>query len=139
MLSEMHLELSMGTCTDSFNNMADAHVAPADKIAWFKSKVVDQEDRSRRNNMKIRGILESLQPSQLPHYARDLFQVVVPSLTSADLTIDRIHKIPKPSFLPDEVPWNVHLWMHYFQAKETVLLLQKSLTSGTCHIYTSSP
>lgn len=126
----------MGTCTDSFINMVDAHLAHAEKIVWFKSKVADLENCSRCNNLKIRGVLESLQPSQCPHYARDLFQAVLPSLTSADLMINRIHRIPKPSFLPDEVPWDVHLWMHYFQAKETVLILQKKLNFMSMpHLY----
>lgn len=61
-----------------------------------KSKLTDLEDLSRHNIFKISRIPESIQSSQLPHYVRDLFLAVVPSILSADLTFDRIHRVPKP-------------------------------------------
>lgn len=73
------------------------------------------------NNLKIRGVPESVQPSQLPHYARDLFHAVTPTLSPSDLMINRIHRIPKLREEEEEVPHDVLLRMHYFQVKETVL------------------
>lgn len=116
-----NLEDSMGVCMESYNNMVDAHATHSEDIDWLKSKVADLEDHSRLNNPTLRDIPESVQPSKLPYFVQDLFQAAVPSLSSADLTIDRIHRIPKPSFLPQEVPRDVLLLMHYFQVKETVL------------------
>lgn len=105
---------------ESHNDMVDAHTAHFEDIAWLKSKVADLEDCSRHQNLKLRGIPESVQPSKLPHYVRDLFQATAPSLSPADLTMDRIHRIPKPPFLP-QVPRDVPLWMNYYQVKETIL------------------
>lgn len=84
-------------------------------------KLADLEDRSRRNNLKIRGIPKSISAQQLPNFACDLFQTVIPSLSPTDLTIDRIHRVPKPTFLPQEVPRDVLLRVHFFQIKEKIL------------------
>lgn len=61
------------------------------------------EDRSRRNNLKIRGIPESVQQSDLGPYAATLFKNLIPSLTDLDVTIDRTHRLPKPSHLSDHI------------------------------------
>lgn len=88
---------------------------------WIKIKLVDLEDRSRRNNLRISGIPESVQSSQLPHFVCNLFAAVILSLSTADHTIDRVHRVPKLSFLPEEVPRDVILQVHFFQVKEQLL------------------
>lgn len=113
-----HVDDQMGEYFTFFNTLVDAHKAQKDDL--IKNNLADLEDRSRRNNQKIHGIPETGSSSQLPHYVCDLFQVAVPSLTSADLTIDRIHRFPKPPFLPAHVLRDVLLCVHY-QAKEKLL------------------
>lgn len=44
----------------TFNELVDAHNERDDEISWLKAKVADLEDRSRWNNVKIRGIPESV-------------------------------------------------------------------------------
>lgn len=111
------VEISLGEYTSSFNTMVNAHAAHSDDIAWLKDKVVDLEDRSRGNNIKIRGVPESVFSNQLQQYTQDLFSTLVPFLSGPDLAIDRIHRLPKPSFLPAEVPRDVLLRVHFYQAK----------------------
>lgn len=52
---------------------------------------------------------------------RDLFKAVDPSPSSEDLTIDRIHRVSKLSFLLQEIPRDVLMWIHYYKAKERIL------------------
>lgn len=40
----------------SFNSLVDAHNAHTEEITWIKDKIADLENKSRRNNIKIRGI-----------------------------------------------------------------------------------
>lgn len=111
----------MCNVTSSFNSLVDSHSSHQDVIASMQAKIADLEDRSRRNNLKLRGVPEDVQPNQLPHFAKNLFLAVLPSLSSADLTIDRIHRVPKPSFLPAETPRDVLMRIHFFQVKESIL------------------
>lgn len=91
------------------------------------AKIADLEDRSRQNNLKLRGVPESVPAQELKQYAKDLFHTLVPELTPLDLTIDCIHRIPKPSFLSTEVPRDVLMRVHFFPAKEQILRKSRSL------------
>ena len=70
-------------------------------IEELRSKIA--EDRSRRNNLKIRGIPESVQQGDLRDCTTTLFKDILPELTDLDVTIDRIHRLPKPTFPPAQV------------------------------------
>ncbi|XP_063794564.1 uncharacterized protein LOC134949748 [Pseudophryne corroboree] len=65
------------------------------EVTALRSKVRDLEDRSRRNNVKIRGILESVSNSYLREYVTDLFTKLLPTVTITDFLLDRIHRLPK--------------------------------------------
>lgn len=68
-----HVEDKMGEYVTSFNTLVDAHEAQKEDLTWIKNKLADLEDRSRCNNLTIRGIPEMVSVSQLPHYVQDLF------------------------------------------------------------------
>lgn len=86
--------------TTSFNTMVDIHEAHTEEIAWLKAKVIDLEDRFRCNNFKTQSIPELVQSLQLPHYVRDIFHALISLLTSSDLEIDRVLRLPKSCFMP---------------------------------------
>ena len=60
-----HIETKMGEYASTINSLVDANEAQEENSEWFKNKLADLEDRSRRNNMKIRGVPESVQPQDL--------------------------------------------------------------------------
>lgn len=66
-------------------------------------------------------------PPDLLQYAKDLFHKPLPELLPLDLTIDRIHRISKPSFLPVEVPRDVFMRVHFFLTKEQILRKSRSM------------
>lgn len=53
-----HIENKMGEYASTMNELVDANGEKEDETEWIKSKLADMEDRLRRNNMKIRGILQ---------------------------------------------------------------------------------
>lgn len=55
-----NIEQKLGEVTSSFNDLVDDQNEEAEDIEWMKAKISDLEDRSRRNNLKIRGIPESI-------------------------------------------------------------------------------
>lgn len=116
-----HVENKMGDFASTINDLVDANEDREEESAWIKNKIADIEDRSWRNNLKIRGIPESVQTSELRAYVTDLFTAVLPDLTAIDITIDRIHRLPKPTYLPDVVPRDVILRLHFFHVKEQLM------------------
>lgn len=87
----------------------------------MRLKMADIEDRACRNNIKFRGIPESVKPAELTAYLQKLMVAALPSLGPADLTIDRAHRLPKPSFLLAQTPRNVIAQIHFYDIKDQLM------------------
>lgn len=111
----------MGEYISSFNSLVDAYTEHSEDIEWLKAKVAEPEDRSRRNNIKIRRIPETIPATQLQQYAKNLFSPLVPSLSTMKLSIDRIHRLPKPAIIAPELPRDVLMRVHFYQSKELIV------------------
>lgn len=61
--------------TSTVNDLVDAHDKSIEERNWIKSKLTDLEDRLRRNNLKLRGLPESVQNTELKKFATDLFNI----------------------------------------------------------------
>lgn len=59
------IEKKMSEFASSHNSLIDAHNDQSNDVTWLKAKVADLEHRSKRNNVKIRGVPEAVQPVQL--------------------------------------------------------------------------
>lgn len=116
-----YVENAMGEYSISFNTLVDSHNAHSNDHMWLKDKIADLEARSRQNNLKIRGITETVLASQLLQYVHELFSDLVPSLSTLELTVDRVHRVPKSSFLAEEVPRDVLIRLHFYRTKELLL------------------
>ncbi|CAH2313178.1 Hypothetical predicted protein [Pelobates cultripes] len=86
-------------------------------------KLADLEDRSRRNNIRVRGVPETVTQELLSAYLMRLFQAIQPNLEPADLRLDRAHRVPKPQNLAHEVPRDIVTRLHYYSAKEAILFI----------------
>ncbi|CAH2273850.1 Hypothetical predicted protein [Pelobates cultripes] len=80
------------------------------------------EDRSCRNNLHLRGVLET----DLSLYVRGLLNAYASKIPADMLLADRV---PKPRHLPDSVPREVLLSAHYCHIKE--LIFRSSHTKAT--------
>lgn len=115
------VEHQMDPYASTYNTMVDAHTAQGEDIALLKDKVADLEDRSRRNNIKLLGVPESVPVTQLLQYVHALLSTLVPELITQDLIVEGIHRIPKPSFLPEGNPRDILLRVPFYHVKEQIL------------------
>ncbi|PIO34457.1 hypothetical protein AB205_0135270, partial [Aquarana catesbeiana] len=76
------------------NELVDAHFDVEAEIKAKLLKMVDIKNRSHRNNLKFRGIPESVKPAELHSYLQKLMTTALPSLGPADIVIDRAHRLP---------------------------------------------
>lgn len=103
------------------NELVDAHVDLEDELKMLKLKVADIEDRSRRNNVKFRGIPENVKPADLTEFLQQLMQKTLPDLTANDVIIDRAHRLPKPAHIPENVPRDVIARIHFYHIKDRLM------------------
>lgn len=111
--------------TVTVNDLVDAHEHTRDEQQWVRAKMADLEDRSRRNNVKICGIPETILPADLNSYARKLISTLLPDLSPMETIIDRIHRLPKPPHLPAAVPRDTRPFL--FNAKDMLLATTRRL------------
>lgn len=121
------IEKQMAVMTETVNDLVDAHDHTRDEHHWVRAKMADLEDRSRRNNVKIRGIPENILPADLNTYARTLISTLLPDLPPIETIVDRIHRLPKPPHLPAEVPRDTLMRIHFYHAKDMLLAQSRRL------------
>lgn len=121
-----HIESKMTNFATSHNLLIDSHTALEEEVHRLSNKVLDLEDRSRRNNIRLRGIPESVSPDQLNSFLTDFMALTMPHHSSQDLLIDRIHRLPKPRHLPSHVPRDTIARIHFFTIKEEFLKVLRS-------------
>lgn len=117
----------MTAMTETVNDLVDTHDHTRKEHHWVRAKMADREDRSRHNNVKIRGIPETILPADLNSYARKLISTLLPDLPPVETIIDRIHRLPKPPHLPAEVPRDTLMRIHFFHTKDMLLAQPRRL------------
>lgn len=100
----------------------DAHQAQAEELQGITTKLADFEDHSHRKQPQNRGIPESISSAELTTYLQLFFRTLPPSLTDLDLIIIWAHMIFKPSYVSEDKPRDVFSFLHFYQAKECILL-----------------
>lgn len=83
-----HVKRKMAEFTKLYNLMIDAKSVLEKEVERLSSKVLDLVDRSRCNNIRIRGIPKAIPPDLLPQFLTDVMAITLPSAVSLDLTID---------------------------------------------------
>lgn len=87
------------------------------------AKILDLEDRSRSNNIRLRGVPETEAPDHLNHFLTDLLALTLPHRSAQDLIIDRIYRLPKQRHLPSQIPRDT---IHLYPVKEEFLKALRS-------------
>lgn len=50
-----------------------------------------------------------------------LFTAILPDLSALDFTVDRIHRLPTPTYLSDNIPRDIILRLHFYHTKERLM------------------
>lgn len=71
-INDLGERVKIGEFSEAHNGLVDAHGLLDDEVTTLAAKLADLEDRNRRNNVKLRGVQESVQPSELSSYVQQL-------------------------------------------------------------------
>lgn len=121
-----HVEGEMEKQAHTVNNLVDAFKEQMEDTDWMRAKIADLEDRSRRENIKLRGVPESITQADLQKFAGDMLATLLPDISPIERMIDRIHRIPKPKHLEASIPRDILMKIHFFPTKEKLLAKARS-------------
>ncbi|CAH2324721.1 Hypothetical predicted protein [Pelobates cultripes] len=124
-----HVENKLSEFATAHNDLASHVEAVEHKMLMMEHKITDLEDRMRRNNLRIRGIPEDVAPDHLQAYIRGMFKKLAPDIPSDMLLLDRVHRMPRPKFLPALAPRDTLLRVHYYHVKDLLLKTAKRRTT----------
>lgn len=77
-----NMELQISEMVAAHNEVVDVHELQAETIHKLQIKVEDLKDRSRRNNIKLRGISEAVKRHEIVPLLKQLFLKLLPDLSS---------------------------------------------------------
>uniref|UniRef100_A0A8C5PDH8 Uncharacterized protein n=1 Tax=Leptobrachium leishanense TaxID=445787 RepID=A0A8C5PDH8_9ANUR len=124
--------MALGTRTAALetrvDDMADAHNAVVDGTNMLLRRVEDIElqmedlsNRTRRNNLRIRGLPEGAGEGSLADLVRDLLRPLAPDLPDQAWILDRAHRALRARRAEDERPRDVIVRFLHYSTKELIL------------------
>ena len=114
LLETKHDELSL-----AHNDLRKDYENLADNFAFMQAQVEDLDNRNRRQNIRIRGIPESI--TDLMPAVSKIFQSLLPEKSLSAYACDRIHRALRPKPPPDGPPRDVIMCMKDFLVKEDIM------------------
>ncbi|CAH2221759.1 Hypothetical predicted protein [Pelobates cultripes] len=91
------------------------------QITYLEDMQEDLNNRSRRNNIRIRGLPESSTPEVLTTMLHKAFSSLLPDAPPSDLLLDRAHRALRPPSSSPTQPRDIIIRCHYFHVKEAIM------------------
>lgn len=87
----------------------------------LKLHVDDLENRSRRNNLRIRGLTEQIEDKNIHTVIQQIFLELLGKDGDEDLGLERVHRVYRPKNAPKDAPRDVLCYILSFRLKEEIL------------------
>ncbi|CAH2311896.1 Hypothetical predicted protein [Pelobates cultripes] len=114
-----HVEHRMGEYAEAHNDLADHVQALEKQLTSAELKHYDLEDRSLRQNLRVRGIPESIMQADIPEFLTGFFKSLIPDMPTEMILLDRAHRVAKPKFLPADAARDTLTHLHYYHRNGT--------------------
>lgn len=84
-------------------------------------QVVDLEDRNRRNNIRVRGVPDSVKPSELETTVREIFNYYLHQDSDTPIELDRVHRVLGPRGPNGSRSRDILCRVHRYKVKEAIM------------------
>ncbi|CAH2319228.1 Hypothetical predicted protein, partial [Pelobates cultripes] len=123
-----HLETKVEKQVTTHNSLVTKIQQIELHLSTHDTKLADLEGLSRRNNLRLRGMPESVAVGGLQALATGIFQTICPAKM---LLLDCIHGVAKARAAPASVPKDILFRAHYHHIKEEILRASRNAKSLT--------
>lgn len=79
----------MGEFATTVNELVDGHYEHTEEMWWLKDKMADLEDRSHRNNLKLRGVPKTVSAPKLIIYIQEFLKALLPEENPISFIIEK--------------------------------------------------
>lgn len=114
---------------ESLQSSADARIdllerklkSQHQKLLILQLQVEDSVNRSRRNNVRIKGISETIKTPDLRKTAIDIFNKYLENPSDTHIELDRVHRSPVGLISEQGSPRDVLCRVHFYRVKEDIM------------------
>lgn len=114
LLEAKHDELAI-----AHNDLRKDYETLADSFSFMQAHIEDLDNRNRRNNIRVRGVPESV--TDINHAITKLFHNLVPDKPPSAFACDRMHRALRPKPTADKPPRDIIMCMKDFLTKEDIM------------------
>uniref|UniRef100_A0A8C5P8S3 Uncharacterized protein n=1 Tax=Leptobrachium leishanense TaxID=445787 RepID=A0A8C5P8S3_9ANUR len=115
------LETRVDDIVDAHNVVVDGMNALLRRVEELEVQMEDMSNRTRRNNLRIRGLPEGAGEGSLSDLIRDLLRPLAPDLPDHAWILDRAHRALQARWPDEECPRDVIVCFLHYSTKELVL------------------
>uniref|UniRef100_A0A8C5R2X7 L1 transposable element RRM domain-containing protein n=1 Tax=Leptobrachium leishanense TaxID=445787 RepID=A0A8C5R2X7_9ANUR len=116
-----HLEEQAGRIVEYCNDLAGHAETMEQRVQWLEESMEDLSNRSRRNNVRLQGLPESVTPDELQDTFLGIVKRLIPDVPPQRLLLDRIHRALGPRRDKTTTPRDVIARFHYYNTKDSLL------------------
>ncbi|KAJ1181757.1 hypothetical protein NDU88_006957 [Pleurodeles waltl] len=98
-----------------------------DKNQELQYQIEDLEIRSRRSNIRIKGVLTQAVVGPLEDFVVRLFHHVAPVLKEQDIVLDRTHRAGRPARAPGQAQ-DILTCLHYYKQRAVIMAVISLMT-----------
>lgn len=113
-------ESSLSTLERRVTTLESQQKDHAELAVELQLRMEEFEDRSRRNNLRLRGLLEATGPTDLLATVRDIFKKVAGEHLPVQIEVDRVHRALGPRSFDPSRPRDVICRLHHYIHKEAI-------------------
>lgn len=113
-------ETAVSSLEERVSALEQARDLHRDTAISLQLHMEDVEDRSRRNNLRLRGIPETVSVEHLAEAVKNIFRTVLDE-ADTDIELDRVHRTLGPRPTDPSNPWDVVCRLHRYLQKEAIL------------------
>ncbi|CAH2296395.1 Hypothetical predicted protein [Pelobates cultripes] len=92
-----------------------------DQLRYLEEFNEDLNNKTCRNNIRVRGLPETVSTELLPETLTTIFQNLIPDAIAADLLMDHVHHALRALSTKSSNPQDVIVRMHYYHIKERIM------------------
>lgn len=114
-------EATISSLTHRIEALERSQVSQMDTAIDLQLHLEDLEDRSRSNNLRLRGLPEATGTEDLAATVNAIFQEVLGASPPPSLEMDRVHRTLGPKSQDPDRPRDVLCRVHHYNQKELIL------------------
>uniref|UniRef100_A0A803JMB6 L1 transposable element RRM domain-containing protein n=1 Tax=Xenopus tropicalis TaxID=8364 RepID=A0A803JMB6_XENTR len=100
-------------------------------LTELQRQLEDQENRGRRNNIRIRGLPEAVKKEDIIPVLLQLFNKILKNDPVVGIEIERAHRVQKSKVAPPNSPRDILCCLNSFALKEEIISKARELTNLT--------